>query len=78
MAHYFFDVHYERPIVDEIGEELADDDAAWREATIIAGELFSEIEGTLRPELEWRLEVKNQQRAPLYVIRIHAETFPKA
>jgi uncharacterized protein DUF6894 len=78
MAHYFFDVHYERPLVDEIGEELADDDAAWHEATVIAGELFSEIDGRFRPEMEWRLEVRNQQRAPLYVIRIHAETFPKA
>ncbi len=79
MAHYFFDVHYERPAtVDEIGEELTDDDAAWHEATIIAGELFREIDGRFRPELEWRLEVKNQQKAPLYVIRIHAEIFPKA
>jgi hypothetical protein len=78
MAHYFFDVHYERPIVDEIGEELADDDAAWREATIIAGELFCEIDRRFRPELEWRLEVKNQHKTPPYVIRIHAETFRKA
>ena len=54
MAHYFLDVHYERPLVDEIGEELADDDAAWHEATIIAGELFREIDGRFRPELEWR------------------------
>jgi hypothetical protein len=55
------------------GEELLDDNAAWHEATIIAGELFKDIDGKFQPGHEWSLEVTDEQRKPLYVIRVSAE-----
>jgi hypothetical protein len=40
-----FKVHNVTPHSDDLGEELPDA-AAWHEATIIAGELFKDIEAT--------------------------------
>jgi hypothetical protein len=40
MATYFFNINAARPSLDEEGEELRDDEAAWQEAMSIAGELF--------------------------------------
>jgi hypothetical protein len=59
---------------DEIDEELRDDEAAWKEATIIAGELVKNIDGNFRPDQEWALEVTDAIRKPLYMIRISAQT----
>jgi hypothetical protein len=35
--------------IDEDGEELPDDKTAWKEATVIAGEMFRDIDGKLSP-----------------------------
>ena len=72
MPRYFFNVHGTRARLDEEGEELAGDEAAWKEATIIAGELFKDIDGRFRPGQEWALEVTDDQRKPLYKIEISA------
>ena len=49
MGKYYFNVHNVVPHPDDIGEELPDDAAAWHEATIIAGELFKDIDGNFQP-----------------------------
>jgi len=73
MARYFFNIHGVRQSLDEEGEELPDNETAWKEATIIAGELFRDIDGKFRPGQDWALEVTDDQRRPLYVIRISAQ-----
>ena len=75
MPKYYFNVHNvtHRSRPDAIGEELRDDESAWKEATIIAGELFKDIDGQFRPGQEWSLEVADEQRRPLYVIVISAK-----
>jgi hypothetical protein len=73
MPRYFFNIHGTRQRLDEEGEELADDETAWKEATIIAGELFRDIDGKFRPGEEWALEVTDANRQPLYMIRIRAQ-----
>ena len=45
--------HGTRAALDEEGEELPNDETAWHEATIIAGELFRDIDGKFRPDQEW-------------------------
>ena len=50
MPRYFFDVHEINPAQDEVGEESPDDEAAWEQATITAGEIFKEVDGKFRPE----------------------------
>ena len=73
MPRYFFNMRGVRPSVDEEGEELPDNDAAWHEATIIAGEIFRDIDGKFRPGQDWSLEVSDDQRKPLYAIEISAK-----
>ncbi|MBU6464852.1 MAG: hypothetical protein KGL35_27895 [Bradyrhizobium sp.] len=70
MPRYFFDFHNCLLGRDEIGEELPDDAAAWREATIFAGQLFKEIDGKLGPGDGWKLSVTDQDRTPLFLIDI--------
>jgi hypothetical protein len=65
---YFFNIHGARLSPDEEGEELRDNQVAWKEATIIAN-----IDGEFRPGQEWALEVADEHRKPLYVIRISAQ-----
>ncbi|WP_375304966.1 hypothetical protein WI560_22820 [Bradyrhizobium sp. A11] len=73
MPKYFFNVHNVQPSTDQAGEELPDDEAAWREATRFAGELFKDIDGKFRPGEDWRLEVMTEARKPLYQIYISAK-----
>ncbi|WP_409364740.1 DUF6894 family protein [Bradyrhizobium sp. AUGA SZCCT0105] len=43
-----------------MGENLPDKDAAWKEATITAGQLFEDIDGGLKPGVEWRMKVTDE------------------
>jgi hypothetical protein len=75
MPKYFFNVHHGRSMIDEEGEELSDRHEAWRAATIAAGEMIKNIDGKLMPDgYDWRLEVTDEFRNPLYVIHVSAET----
>jgi hypothetical protein len=73
MARYFFNVHYGNHGLDTQGEDLPDDKAAWREATIFAGELFKDIDGQFQPGGQWQLEVTNEKGKPVYVISVTGE-----
>jgi hypothetical protein len=73
VPRYFFNVGGERSVSDTVGEELPDDEAAWKEATLIAGEIFKDIDGKLRPGHDWWLEVTDERRNPIYSIRVSAE-----
>lgn len=70
MPRYFFHVHNVAPIADLEGEELYDDEVAWREATSYAGALLHDIAGKFRPGQEWSLEVTDDARKSIYSISI--------
>jgi hypothetical protein len=73
MSRYYFNILNTSPsIIDDVGEELPDNEAAWRQATLTAGEIFKDVDGRLRPGQEWSLEVSDEARKPLYSIRIEA------
>jgi hypothetical protein len=72
MPRYFFNVHHERSDADEIGEELPDQQAAWREATITAGQLLQGLGGRLQPGRDWRLEVTDERADTLFLICVSA------
>ena len=73
MPRYFFNVHNEGSSPDMEGEELLNNEAAWLEATLMAGNLFKDIHGKFKPGDEWSLEVTDERRNPLYFIRVSAE-----
>lgn len=73
MRYYFNIQHGKRSLPDAIGEELADDDAAWKEATVTAGKLLQDLDGTLKPDREWRMEVSDESGKLVWVLRVLAE-----
>jgi hypothetical protein len=74
MPRYFFHIQYgERHLPDEIGTDLPDEAAAWKEATITAGQLLADLDGRLKPGLQWRMEVIDQAGNPICVLRLSAE-----
>jgi hypothetical protein len=75
MPRYFFNIRYEPDTIDEDGEELPDDKTAWKEATVIAGEMFRDIDGKLQPGQEWSLEVTDDRKRPLFKITVSAKRF---
>ena len=74
MPRYHFNMFHDKAIRDTEGMELADRDAAWQEATMATGEMIRSLDGKLRPNHEWRMEVTDQQGDVLWVIRVSAES----
>jgi hypothetical protein len=73
MPRYFFNIHHDRPTIDEEGDELPDKHAAWKEGTVIAGQILQDIDGKLKPGHDWRMEITDEFRNPLFVLHISAE-----
>jgi hypothetical protein len=70
MPMYYFHASDAAPGLDDLGEDLPNDEAAWREATIVAGQIFRDIDGKLRPNQDWTLDVADESRSPLFQIHI--------
>jgi hypothetical protein len=73
MPRYFFNVHHEGLRPDTEGEELPDNEAAWHEATVVAGDLLRNMDRKFQPGQEWRIEVTDERRNPIYILRVYAE-----
>ncbi|AHY49533.1 DUF6894 family protein [Bradyrhizobium japonicum] len=73
MPRYFFHIIHERTEIDDAGEELRDKHAAWKEATVTAGQMLQGIDGKLKPGRDWRMEVTDEFQNTIYVLHIQAE-----
>ena len=73
MPRYFFHVTHERKQIDYDGAELPDKHAAWKEATVTAGQTLQGLDGKLRPGRDWWMEVTDEFQNTLYVLHIRAE-----
>ena len=73
MPRYFILFTHERHEPDLHGEELPDKHAAWKEATVTAGQILQGLDGKLKPERDWRMEVTDEFQNTLYVLHISAE-----
>ena len=72
MPRYFFHVIHESTQTDHDGTELPDEHAAWKEATVTAGQILQNLDGKLRPGGEWRMEVADEFQNTLFVLHISA------
>jgi hypothetical protein len=72
MPRYFFNTHHDTTHIDEQGEELADQHAAWKEATVMAGQTLQSLDGTLKPGHDWKMEVADEFRNTLFALHIAA------
>jgi hypothetical protein len=70
MPQYFFDVNGDGVPDSDKGQTLANDDAAWHEATLVAGEIFKDVDGKLKPGEGWKLEVQDEKRRRLFSINV--------
>ncbi|TYL83895.1 hypothetical protein FXB40_45680 [Bradyrhizobium rifense] len=73
MPRYFFHITHDRTEIDREGAELPDKHAAWKEATVTAGQILQGIDGELVPGRDWRMEVTDEFQNTLYVLHIQAE-----
>ena len=74
MPRYFFHIHHDQPHFDDVGEELPDKHAAWKEATVTAGQILQTLDGKLKPGLEWRMDVADETSRPIFTLRVIAES----
>ena len=67
MPRFYFHVRNGAQLshTDEVGEELADANAAWKLAISYAGEILRDLDGKLKPEADWRLEVISENGHPV-------------
>jgi hypothetical protein len=57
------------------GVELADDRAAWVEATTACGEILRDLDGDLKAGSEWRMEVTRESGEMVYRLTFITEAF---
>jgi len=60
MPRYFFNVAHQSNQRDDEGTELADDAAAWSEATRTCGEMIREMDGKMVADTPWIMEVSDE------------------
>ncbi len=75
MSRFFFHTSYKQFSADDEGVELADRRAAWKQATIAAGQILRDIDGELTPGREWRMDVTDDKRNILFSLKFSAEAY---
>ena len=60
MPRYFFNIYHETEQINLQGEELPDKHAAWKEATVMAGQILQDMDGKLKPGQWWQMEVTDE------------------
>jgi hypothetical protein len=76
MPQYFFRIkHGQFSGAADLGVELTDRDAAWKEITSICGDLLGSISRKLTQNAEWQIELLDQSKTPVFRIRLKADTF---
>jgi len=74
MPRFYFDVLYNgRTEGDAATVELANDGDAWVEATSACGQMIKDLDGALKANTDWRMEVFDEQRQPLFRLSVRAE-----
>jgi Domain of unknown function (DUF6894) len=56
------------------GLDAPDRDAAWVEMTRVCGDLVGSIARKLKPQSDWRMELLDEAKRPVFRIRVAAET----
>jgi hypothetical protein len=75
MPLYFFRIRNGRYSgASERGTECVDRDAAWRALTSTCADMAAGISRKLRQNSEWQMELLDEQKRPVFRIRIVAES----
>jgi hypothetical protein len=76
MARYYFNIRHEELREDEEGSVHGTQHEAWIEATETCGQMMRDLDGALAIGPEWRMEVTNEQREIVFVLKVIAERGP--
>ena len=75
MALYFFRVgHDHNAGASDLGSEFESREAAWAEMAGVCGDLVGSFSRKLKQHAEWRLELLDEAKKPVFRIRLVAET----
>jgi hypothetical protein len=55
--------------------DLPDNKAAWGQATAAFGEMLKEIDGSLMPNTEWRMDVRDESKTLIYSLKLMPESY---
>jgi len=74
MPLYFFNItHDGKPSAITEGLELADDKAAWEEATTTCGEVLRDLDGSLKPGDSWKMQVADSEGKMIYTLAFNSQ-----
>jgi hypothetical protein len=77
VPRYFFNIHDGKDIIDNEGTELSDIVQARSDAVDLAGRTIAEMGDTFwTGDRDWRLEVTDETRKVLFVLRFSSEDPP--
>ena len=75
MPLYFFRISHGRYSgASDQGSPFASHEAAWAETTKVCADLLSGISRSLKQNADWRMEMLDEGRKPVFRIRLMAET----
>jgi hypothetical protein len=75
MPQYFFRISHGRFAgASDQASEFDSREAAWAEMTKVSGNLLGSIARTLKQDAEWRMELLDESKKPVFRIRLVAES----
>jgi hypothetical protein len=75
MPLYFFRISHGRYSgASDQGSQFESHEAAWAEMTKVCADLLSGISRSLKQNADWRMEMLDEGRKPVFRIRLMAET----
>jgi hypothetical protein len=78
MPLYFFRISKGRYSgASDLPHEFDDHERAWAEMTAICSNLVASISRNLQPNAEWRMELLNEMKEPIFRVRLVGETAGK-
>jgi hypothetical protein len=76
MPLYFFRIsHGQYAGASDQGTEFASREDAWSEMTKVCGDLLGSLSRSLKQNAEWQMEMLDEASAPVFRIRLVAESF---
>lgn len=74
MAFHFFRISNGRYSGLSELDDIADGDASWTEMTKVCRDLIGGVSQDLKQNTEWKIELLDEHKKPLFRIRLVAET----
>ena len=75
MSLYFFRISHGRCSgASDQGSEFESREAAWNEMTKVCANLVGGISRSLKQDSEWRMELLDESRKPVFRVRLVAES----